>query len=91
MSDIQIVSRALAVSRNRLESAPDFRLYRSIVKQLEYLLSILEGSESDRSKLGDIIIGVYADREFDGSDQELFNSLKEAQGVAYKMENSVRT
>lgn len=69
---------------------PSFPLYSSIVSQLEYVAAVLDGTEKDRSKLKNIIIGHYGAREFEESDPELARVLMDAQLIATKMAKGLK-
>lgn len=84
MTSIETVEAALEIARSRLHSAPEFEIFSSTVAQLEYLLSVLQGREEDRSRLKDIIVGHFAVREFEESDPDLANVLNAAQAIAFK-------
>lgn len=87
---IETVENALALARIRLSAAPNFELFASSVAQLEYLLSVLQGKEPDRSRLKTIIVGHFAVREFEESDPELAELLIAAQGIASKMATGLK-
>ncbi|WP_431355036.1 immunity protein Tsi6 family protein [Enterovibrio norvegicus] len=80
----QILSAKQIISE-RLKIAPDFTIYQSIQAQLDYILSIVNGSSTDRSRLKDINLGIYAVREFEDTDPDLSRSLKEVNFIVYKM------
>ncbi|SEA98975.1 immunity protein Tsi6 family protein [Alkalimonas amylolytica] len=85
MTPIEIVRKGISLTEKRLKDIPDFDIYQSIIKQLQYLLSIIDGSELDRSKLDKIIVGHFAVREFEESDPELAEILKNCQSIAFKL------
>lgn len=85
MTPIEIVRKGISLTEKRLKDIPDFDIYQSIIKQLQYLLSIIDGSELDRSKLDKIIVGHFAVREFEESDPELAVILKKCQSIAFKL------
>ena len=87
---IETVENALALARARLSTAPTFEIFASTVTQLEYLLSVLQGDEPDRSRLKTIIVGHFAVREFEESDPELAELLIAAQGIASKMAKGLK-
>jgi len=76
--------------KNKLIVDPDSQPLLSVQAQLEYILGLLDGSISDRSKLKDIIIGIYAVREFEDSDMEFANRLHEASALARAMKEGKR-
>ena len=82
MNEIREIKKTLTLSQCRLKEAPGYDVYASIVAQLDYLLAVLDGSEKDRSKLKEIIIGHYAVRELGESDPELAQALRAAQIIA---------
>ncbi len=47
----------------------------SIIRQLEYLSALESGQTSDRSRLGEIILGVQAALEIEPLDQQLAETL----------------
>lgn len=55
----------------------------SVIEQLNYLLSLANGTSSDDSRLKDINIGLIAVRELEGGDDALANML-------YELEQEVR-
>lgn len=84
------ITRALDLARERLKAAPAFDIYQSIVLQLEYLEALLNGTETDRSKLKKIIVGHYGVREFEESDHEFADALTDAQAIASKMAKGLK-
>jgi hypothetical protein len=86
---VETVKKAKELIGNRLQAAPDFVLFQSVEAQLDYLLSILEGSSSDRSRLREINVGHYAVHEFEESDPDLAKELKKVQYVVYKMTGGI--
>jgi hypothetical protein len=66
--DVNTLQTALAQTELRLQAAPDFQPLRSIAAPINYLLDLHEGRSTDHSRLGEIIIGVYAAREFESRD-----------------------
>lgn len=85
MTPIEIVKKGISLTEKRLNEIPDFDIYQSVIRQLHYLLSIVDGSELDRSKLDKIIVGHFAVREFEESDPELAEILKKCQNIAFKL------
>ena len=70
-----LFQRALARCRELLRKYPDDRPLLSISRQLEYLIAVDGGKESDRSRLSEIIIGVLAAREVEPLDEVLAELL----------------
>ena len=54
---------------------PECRALQSIKAQLDYLISLESGSNKDRSRIKDIIIGVLAAREIEPRDIALAELL----------------
>lgn len=90
MDTKKLIEQAIEMAAERRAHVPSFPLYVSIEGQLGYMKRVLDGHEKDRSRLKDIIVGVYAVREFDESDPEFARLLKEAQLVAYKMAKGLK-
>lgn len=86
---VETVKKAKQLISSRLKAAPDFVLFQSIDAQLDYLLSILQGCSSDRSKLKGISVGTYAVHEFEESDPDLAQELKKVQYIVYKMTGGI--
>ena len=82
MNSIEKVQSALEMVRARSIAAPGFQLFSSAVVQREYLLSVLQGTERDRSRLKNIVVGHFAVREFKESDPELADVLCAVQTIA---------
>jgi hypothetical protein len=90
ISAIETVEAALRMAQTRLSEAPSFSLYRSIVAQLEYLAAVLDGKETDRSRLKKIIIGRYGVMEFETTDPEFADALTAAQLIASNMARGLK-
>jgi hypothetical protein len=85
MNNIEVVENAIALVKVRMQAIPEFDLYKSILSQLEYLLSVLTGIQPDRSRLVKIIVGHYAVHEFEETDPELSKALKKCQKIVFDM------
>lgn len=85
-----ITTEALKIAKARLNAAPTFALYQSIVAQLEYLKGVIEGHEKNKARLNDIVVGVYAVKDFEESDPEFAAALKDAQYVASRMARGLK-
>ena len=83
--EIVTIKEGISLVKKRLNDIPDFDIYQSILKQLYYLLSVLDGSELDKSKLKQVVLGHFAVREFEESDPELSKILKKCQNIAFKL------
>lgn len=67
----------------RMKANPSYVVYQSVEAQLNYIISVIEGSCSDRTRLKDVNLGIYAVREFEGTDDELSKALKEVHFIVY--------
>lgn len=90
MTAQETIKKALKLARERLKVAPNFDIYQSIVSQLEYLEALVDGTETDRSKLNKIIVGHYGVREFEESDPEFADTLTDVQAIASKMARGLK-
>jgi len=57
----------------------------SIIKQIEYLISLETGRSTDRSRLKDIVIGVHAAKEIEPVDAKLAELLYLVDNEAQRM------
>lgn len=83
--DLDLVNKALTVCRERIAKYPNYEILNSIEQQLLYLQSLVDGSESDKSRLPKIILGVYAVREFSETDSEFAELLVDANDLASRL------
>jgi hypothetical protein len=79
--ELQILKAALAECKRRIRQTPRFQPLLSIEKQIQYLIDLTENNTHDHSQLKDIIIGVYAAREFEDRDMEFANLLYKVEEV----------
>lgn len=87
----EIVANALELARIRLGEIPTFPIYVSCVAQLDYLQSVLDGKTPiDRGALRSIIVGHYGIREFEETDPEFSEALKNAQLIASRMADGLK-
>jgi len=68
LNSLSLFQKALKMARKFEVANPDFGVLKSIILQLEYLVAIELGTEKDRSRLKDIVVGVQAAREIDSID-----------------------
>jgi hypothetical protein len=83
--DLDLIDEVLSECRERMVKNPGYEPLSSIEQQLLYLKSLLEGSESDKSKLSKIILGVYAVREFSETDGDFAELLVDANDIAERL------
>jgi len=74
----------------RKNEFPTFDILQSIVAQLQYMASVLSGNNSDKSRMKEIIVGLYAIREFEESDPEFADALMQAQDIAEKIASGLK-
>jgi hypothetical protein len=84
-TETQTLKSALASCEAHLRTMPDLQPLHSIKAQLTYLIDLAEGRSTDRSRLDEIIVGVYAAREFETRDMEFANLLYEVEEVVKAM------
>lgn len=80
----EIVERAISIVKARIKKLPNHGIYHSVLRQLKYILNVLNGTVEDTSGLDKIIVGHYAVREFEESDPELADALIQCQNIAYR-------
>lgn len=90
MDKKEILQNAKKLSENRLQSAPDFKAFQSIDNQLQYLQDLVSGKITDRSKIKEINVGLYAIREFEESDPEFSSYLKKVQYIAERIRKGLK-
>jgi hypothetical protein len=78
MTPIETIDKALAYSTKLSASYPNFQPLESVKAQLRYLKGILNGTIEDRSRLQEIIIGIYAAKEFEERDIAFADLLYDA-------------
>ncbi|TDV58076.1 hypothetical protein EC919_101122 [Pseudomonas graminis] len=76
------VEKAIALTIDRRNGCPQLPIYDLLLRQLEYVKSVFEGVEKDRSKLHRLTIGAIASKEFEETDPELCKALGDAYYVA---------
>ncbi|NWC97057.1 immunity protein Tsi6 family protein, partial [Pseudomonas sp. IPO3779] len=76
------VQKAIELTANRRNACPQFPVYDLLLKQLDYVKAVFDGSETDKSRLHQLSIGAIASKEFEENDPELARALKDAYYVA---------
>lgn len=76
------VQKAIELTVDRRNGCPQFPVYDLLLKQLDYVKAVFEGSGTDKSKLHQLSIGAIASKEFEENDPELARALKDAYYVA---------
>lgn len=87
---IDAIKTARKIIDERLKVAPNFDLFNSIHQQIIYIEDVVNGNQTDKSKLSKINVGLYAVREFDESDPELSTALKKIQYIADRMSKGLK-
>jgi len=86
----KMLSDAAALMAQRLAAAPAFDLFESIAAQLAYLEGLADGTNTDRSLLSKVNVGLLAVREFEESDPDLATALKRVQFIADQMRKGLK-
>jgi len=85
MTPIETINKSLTDSIKLSADYPNFQPLESVKTQLEYLKNILNGSSDDRSRLNEIILGIYAAREFEDRDMDFANTLYDVELIVDEM------
>jgi Tsi6 len=83
---LPIVDTAKAMCEQMRKDLPKYELLNSIALQIDYVHGCLSDPQFDRSRLKEIIVGVYAVREFDASDPEFAKALHRVQYIASRLD-----
>ena len=81
MNPVAVIEKAVEQSDRLTVDYPNFQPLESVKAQLAYLKGILDGSIDDRSRLNEIIIGIYAAKEFEERDMDFANTLYDVELV----------
>lgn len=65
---IELFNRGLALCKKYKEQYPGDPVFESIENQIVYLVNIEKGTQKDRTKLKEIVLGVLAAREVESLD-----------------------
>lgn len=76
-----VIEKAIEQGNRLTVDYPNFQPLESVKVQLAYLKGILDGSIKDRSRLNEIIIGIYAAKEFEERDMEFASTLYDVELV----------
>jgi hypothetical protein len=90
MDKYETLKCAKKIVLQRLKSAPNYVIFQSIDAQLDYIKDLIDGKTSDRSKLKDVNVGLYAIREFEESDPEFAKQLKKIQFIADRIKKGLK-
>jgi Tsi6 len=81
-----LLDEGLRMVGDRLRASPDFPIYLSIQRQLEYLqATAARGQSPDPEKIDSLTLGVYAAREFETSDPDFADVLFKVHYLANRM------
>jgi hypothetical protein len=89
INEFQVLRTALAECERKLQQSPDFQPLLSIEEQIRYLIDVAETRTQDRSRLKDIIVGVYAAREFEDRDMAFANLLYQVEDVVDMLKKDI--
>ena len=90
MNPAEVVEKALEMAKQREKECPSLPMYNSIVQQLEFLSNYLAGNDTDRTKLMNLMFGVYAAKELEETDPDFANILGKAFYVASQKKKGLR-
>ena len=85
MNRIELLNKALTMTKEKIKDNPDYFLLKAIIAQLEYLSAVATGVTSDLSKLNTIIIGRMTAYDIDNWDPYLAEILHLVAAEARKM------
>ncbi len=89
-TSLDYINDAIHVVSKRISTNLEFPLYTLAKEQLEYIKSILNGTESDKSRLHTFNLGAMASKEFDTTDEELARHLSNANYIASQMAQGLK-
>lgn len=79
---LDYVIKAIELTKARRNPCLQFPVYDMLLTQLNYVRTVFEGVEKDKSKLHQLSIGAIASKELEENDPELARALKDAYYVA---------
>ena len=82
MNNIEKIDLAIKMCQKLDKEYPGFVILDSIDTQLRYVKNIIEKNSTDKSKLKDILLGVYAAKEIEERDMNFAELLYEIQDIA---------
>ena len=85
MDRLALFEKALVEVEKLQCTYPSVQTLNSIQNQIKYLRSLASGESNDRSRLGEIILGVQAAREIESLNQQLAELLYEVDEQAGQM------
>jgi hypothetical protein len=85
MKRIELFEKAAAACKEFLRTHPTNQAIQSIIKQIEYLISLETGKNRDRKRLKDVSIGILTVREIEPLDMDLAEKLHEVSAEARQM------
>lgn len=87
MNPEAVIQKAVVQSDRLAIDYPNFQPLKSVKAQLAYVKGILDGSIEDRSRLNEIIIGIYAAKEFEERDMEFANTLYDVELIVDRLKS----
>jgi len=85
MNHLQLFRSAKKKTEAALDRAPHMFPLESVISQLDYLISVEEGEESDRGPLATINLGQIAAHYLENFDRELAETLFRVSAAARQM------
>lgn len=85
MSRLALFEEALRETEVLQRRYPAVQTLQSIAEQLRYLISLINGSSVDRSRLREVVLGIQAAREVEPLSQALANLLYKVDEEVGKM------
>lgn len=87
---LEYIERALRLTKERRARIPSLPVYTVVIDQLEYINSVFNGFEKDKSKLHRLTIGAIAAKEFETTDSELSEALMDVFFIAEQSANGLK-
>lgn len=87
MTPLELIDQTLTDSVKLSVDYPNFQPLESVILQLQYLKGILNGTIQDRSRLKEIIIGIYAAREFEERNMDFANRLYDVEMIVDQLKS----
>ncbi|WP_110643463.1 immunity protein Tsi6 family protein [Salinicola sp. CPA57] len=84
------IARAKSVLATRKAEVPGSPMHADIEAQLNYVQAVVDGDESDKSRLHKLTLGVYAGKEYDVSDPEFARALSDVYYIACQIADGLK-
>lgn len=90
MTDLEVIDDAIEFVNALNQGTNSFALFESVLMQLKYVRSLLDGTNTDSSRISSLILDVLGAREFDGF-PPLADRLLAAATIATRWELAQKT